>query len=103
MLPTTTLHPTPAPAISFRAGDIARALAEGLKHGQVADDIDAVLSDLLFTGDDHAHDIAREMLFDLLKAHSSTTGQTASNPDKNPTLKIITDTLKANTGSNHHG
>lgn len=85
MANVTELHPTPAPAVTFRyrAGDITRALAEGLRHEQVADDVETVLYDLLFIADQHTIDSARELLADLLEAHRATRLQTASNRPSN--------------------
>lgn len=85
MANVTELHPTPAPAVTFRyrAGDITRALAEGLRHETVADDVEAVLSALLFSADEHAIDSARELLADLLEAHRATRLQGASKAPAN--------------------
>ncbi|WP_373190478.1 hypothetical protein [Halomonas sp.] len=78
MANVTELHPTPAPAFRYKAGDITRALAEGLRHEAVADDVEAVLSGLLFSPDEHAIDSARELLADLLEAYRATRLQSAS-------------------------
>ena len=85
MANVTELHPTPAPSITFRyrAGDITRALAEGLRHEAVADDVEAVLSGLLFSPDEHAIDSARELLADLLEAYRATRLQSASKAPAN--------------------
>lgn len=85
MAKVTALHPTPAPSVTFRyrAGDITRALAEGLRHEQVADDVETVVYDLLFIADQHTIDSARELLADLLEAHRATRLQSASKAPAN--------------------
>jgi len=83
MANVTTLHPTPAPVFRYKAGDITRALAEGLRHEAVADDVEAVLSGLLFSPDEHAIDSARLMLADLLEAHQTTRLQNVSKAPTN--------------------
>lgn len=47
MTKVTHLHPTTT-VYRYKAGDITRALAEGLKHEVVAADIEKVLRDVLF-------------------------------------------------------
>ncbi|ERS81609.1 hypothetical protein Q672_09880 [Marinobacter sp. EVN1] len=48
MTNVTLLHPTPTTIYRYKAGDITRALAEGLKHESIAADIEKVLHDVLF-------------------------------------------------------
>lgn len=71
----TPLHPTPAPAFRYNRGDITHALLEGLRHEQIAADVETALADLLFLpADERDHDAAvsaaRETLFTLLEAHA---------------------------------
>jgi len=53
----------------YKDGDISRALAEGLRHKVVATDIEHALFALLFERDDNSHDMARDLLADLLHAN----------------------------------
>ncbi len=48
MTNVTPLHPTPTTIYRYKAGDITRALVEGLKHEGIAADIEKVLHDVLF-------------------------------------------------------
>lgn len=67
----TQIRPNPAQTYYYRKGDIVRALAEALRHEQIAEDVEAALSELLFLPADEAEresivDSARILLSDLL-------------------------------------
>lgn len=81
---TKVTHLRPATTVyRYKAGDITRALAEGLRHEAVADDVEAVLSGLLFSSDEHAIDSTRELLADLLEAYRATRLHSASKAPAN--------------------
>lgn len=52
----------------YRPGDFTRALREGLRHENIVDDIEEIMYGLLFHRDDHSHDMARDLLADLVNA-----------------------------------
>lgn len=71
----TPLHAPPAVAFKYNQGDITHALLEGLRHEEIAADVETALADLLFLPAyerDHeaAVSAARETLFTLLEAHA---------------------------------
>lgn len=76
----TRLRCTPSIAFRYKQGDITRALLEGLRHEQVAADVEDVLSALLFSADDHAISNARDMLADLLAANIQSSGAPGQAP-----------------------
>jgi hypothetical protein len=69
----TRLHSNTDAADRYKHGDIARVLAEGLKHERIAADIEQVLHDVLFLPD-HNHErygalcAASHVLHNLLNA-----------------------------------
>jgi hypothetical protein len=71
----TQLHSNTDAADHYKQGDIARALAEGLKHEGIAADIEQVLHDVLFIPD-HDHErygalcAASNVLHNLLNANA---------------------------------
>ncbi|WP_199451663.1 hypothetical protein [Marinobacter sp. bablab_jr008] len=73
----TPLHPTPTTTYRYRAGDITRALAEGLKHEGIAADIEQVLHDVLFFPEHDASEqygalcAASYVLYNLLHANGT--------------------------------
>jgi hypothetical protein len=73
MTTVTRLHSTTDATDRYKQGDIARALAEGLKHERIAADIEQVLHDVLFFPD-HDHErygalvAASHVLHNLLNA-----------------------------------
>lgn len=56
----------------YRPGDFTRALREGLRHENIVDDIEEIMFGLLFHRDDHSHDMARDLLADLVNALDKT-------------------------------
>jgi hypothetical protein len=71
----TQLHDHTDATDRYQHGDIARALAEGLKHERIAADIEQVLHDVLFFPD-HDHErygalcAASNVLHNLLNANA---------------------------------
>jgi len=71
----TQLHDHTDATDRYQQGDIARALAEGLKHERIAADIEQVLHDVLFIPD-HDHErygalcAASNVLHNLLNANA---------------------------------
>ncbi|MEC9388078.1 MAG: hypothetical protein VX393_17125 [Pseudomonadota bacterium] len=78
MTNVTPLHPTPTTTYRYKAGDITRALAEGLKHEGIAADIEQVLHDVLFFPEHDASEqygalcAASYVLYNLLPANGTT-------------------------------
>jgi len=78
MTNVTPLHPTPTTTYRYKAGDITRALAEGLKHEGMAADIEQVLHDVLFFPEHDASEqygalcAASYVLYNLLHANGTT-------------------------------
>lgn len=52
----------------YRPGDFTRALREGLRHENIVDDIEEIMFGLLFHRDDDSVVMARDLLFDLVRA-----------------------------------
>jgi hypothetical protein len=77
MTNVTPLHPTPTTTYRYKAGDITRALAEGLKHEGIAADIEQVLHDVLFFPRDNADEQcgvlcdASNIIYNLLYANGT--------------------------------
>lgn len=77
MTNVTLLHPTPTTTYRYKAGDITRALAEGLKHEGIAADIEKVLHDVLFFPEHDADEqygalcAASDVLYNLLHANGT--------------------------------
>jgi hypothetical protein len=68
----------------YQAGDLARALNEGLRHEEIAEDIEMALYDLLFIGGEEDVLVAREMLANLmhtLPEHTRFVDGVAIDPD----------------------
>jgi hypothetical protein len=71
----TQIHDHTDATDRYQHGDIARALAEGLKHERIAADIEQVLHDVLFIPD-HDHErygalcAASNVLHNLLNANA---------------------------------
>jgi len=77
MAKVTPLQSVPATTFGYREGDIARALAEALRHQKPAADIEAVFSDLVFLPADATERaesiwLARELLTGLVETYRPT-------------------------------
>jgi hypothetical protein len=64
----TRLNGKPRITLRYQAGDITRALAEGLHHDLITADIESALHGLLFIGGPEDVLAARELLSRLLQA-----------------------------------
>ena len=64
----TQLHSNTDATDHYKQGDIARALAEGLKHEEIAADIEQALEHLLFIAGPEDVLAVRELLSRLLQA-----------------------------------
>lgn len=49
-----------------KTGDMLEALRKGVSNPNEMPEIDRILSDFVFAGDEHSADMARELLFELL-------------------------------------